>query len=716
MLEVLTMRRRRRKKRKMPRVRIRKVRYGSAEPTWRALQRTADNLRPSISRSLRAAVLRVRQRIDYGALHQTLMNRGTDPGAIDRASESLALVLRNDLRSTVDSVVSLALERSALKALALDQRGVRAAAAKPVRGQFSIHNPLAVKWVREHGAELVDDISEKTRASIRKVLVQSFERGINAQKTAKRVKQVIGLTEKQVDAVERLRDRLIDSPGELVHAGGRDIRVPETIDDDWLEAKLDRYSETLLDARADAIARTETIAAANEGQRQAWVQAGATGLLDLDEVERVWIVTPDDRLCPICESMEGKTASVNGTFVDEEGETHSGPPAHPRCRCAQGLVPRGFRAARSNEEVGLPKNRACLSHFLRTGAFDKKAYMAEYHKANYEKKKEQKAYKKEQEGKGFIGPKKPAAPPKPKPQKLTLPTVSPSQDPKGEAKEHSQEQTTLLPISVAAPRPESPEVPEGYSSKIRESEPGLIVKEVKVLNDAMVKASGQAGITSITNASSQTRIDMKVKINEDISARLTEAHPDITAHLFGPGTNFTDSKDYVKQTVDLWAHTSGDHQPGAVSRQEVIRKEFGIEEEAMSHLTNSKPLSGDRETVARGFVRAEYAATQEFFKKEGITHVSLYRGVGATKGLESSKIGPTGSVADVMMAPASSWSTSREIARGFGGSAGYVMEVRVPVERVLSTSVTGRGCLSEAEVLVLGGATRVHVRRKKGFY
>jgi hypothetical protein len=72
-----------------------------------------------------------------------------------------------------------------------------------------------------------------------------------------------------------------------------------------------------------------------------------------------------------------------------------------------------------------------------------------------------------------------------------------------------------------------------------------------------------------------------------------------------------------------------------------------------------------------------------------------------------------------MMNPVSSFSTSHEKAAEFGNHAGYknsegkvmlhystfgiVLQGAVPRERIWSTAITGNGCLTEAEVIVLGG-------------
>ena len=168
---------------------------------------------------------------------------------------------------------------------ALDAKGIRASAPAPVaiKFEFDVTNPKAKAWIEEHSTELIKDISETTRESLKDIITSAFEDG----------RTVDDIAEDIFDLVEN-------------------------------------------EARAERIARTETMYASNEGQSLLWDQAVEEGLLTGKE-RQVWITTPDDRLCPICEPMEGVEIALDGEF-DVDGEGIDGPPAHPNCRCTVGLV------------------------------------------------------------------------------------------------------------------------------------------------------------------------------------------------------------------------------------------------------------------------------------------------------------------------------------------------------------------------------------------
>lgn len=153
------------------------------------------------------------------------------------------------------------------------------ALAKDLDFKFDVTNQDAVDWADKHAAELIDGISETSREAINNAIADALETG-----------------------------DLEDALDEIFAAVG---------DKD----------------RAERIARHETMMAASEGQRQAWAQAVDEGELTGDE-RRVWITVGDDKVCPICEGLDGQEADLDGEY---EGG-YNGPPAHPLCRCTEGIV------------------------------------------------------------------------------------------------------------------------------------------------------------------------------------------------------------------------------------------------------------------------------------------------------------------------------------------------------------------------------------------
>jgi SPP1 gp7 family putative phage head morphogenesis protein len=160
----------------------------------------------------------------------------------------------------------------------------RVAAPPKIKGfAFDKTNPQALEWVDEHVGELIDEMSRSTRERVKALVERTVEGEFDTHDLADRITELIGD-----------------------------------------------------ESRAETIARTETMAASNGGQRAAWAQAVDDGLLNGDEEEE-WITTPDDRTCPVCQPMDGERKPLGGKF-NVDGEQIDGPPAHPRCRCTTGLV------------------------------------------------------------------------------------------------------------------------------------------------------------------------------------------------------------------------------------------------------------------------------------------------------------------------------------------------------------------------------------------
>lgn len=146
---------------------------------------------------------------------------------------------------------------------------------------FDAENQAAIDWADRHAAELIDGISETSREQINNAIADLLETG------------------------------------------------------DWKDA-VDEIAAAVGDPdRAERIARHETMLAVSEGQRQSWDQAVEAGLLDEDS-ERTWITVGDEKVCPICEGLDGKTAKL-GESYESDGEEYDGPPAHVSCRCTEGI-------------------------------------------------------------------------------------------------------------------------------------------------------------------------------------------------------------------------------------------------------------------------------------------------------------------------------------------------------------------------------------------
>lgn len=246
---------------------------------YKRIHRTADEHFDALIALVLRAFRAGRERISREDLREALTSK-TKRGviaAIDPALAAMEKIFEEaGLAELLLDIVGDSAEASGKKL----RVGLRA--AQPIEFAFDRTNPKAVEWAARHAGELIDGLSKRTRDQIRELVEDAFL--------------------KQFD-VDELADRIAGLIGD--------------------------------ETRAEVLARTETMRASNEGQIQLWDQAVESGLLTGDE-KKEWIVTPDDRLCPICEPMDGVIVGLGDDF-NVGGDRIDGPPAHPNCRCTVAL-------------------------------------------------------------------------------------------------------------------------------------------------------------------------------------------------------------------------------------------------------------------------------------------------------------------------------------------------------------------------------------------
>ena len=216
------------------------------------------------------------------------------------------------------------------------------------------------------------------------------------------------------------------------------------------------------------------------------------------------------------------------------------------------------------------------------------------------------------------------------------------------------------------------------------------------------------------NADSKARAELKAQVARDLAKETGIPEEDVA--------------DFVTQ----WARSSNDDDMRSLAIQQDAAKEFGME---LSEFTQGKIIKNKRELEAmdsfdkvqaliharegtsdlhrlypsdeqRSILRAMYNKTQSELKDRGITEVKAYRGVHIDP-LEFSKMNAGGGIKNVQVKTnvLSSWSLSGSIAREFAQdiTGGVVFSSVIPASRILSLPTTGFGCLTEGELIVLGG-------------
>jgi hypothetical protein len=217
---------------------------------------------------------------------------------------------------------------------------------------FDLFTPEVVELLREYQAELITGLSAEVRAQVLDIIVNGVRLGYDAEQIATELEQVIGLSPAQVQAVRNLRRTL--EGGDLGAALDRALLASKDVGairaaiaegksflgGDVISAIIGRYADRALAYRAQMIAQTESVRAANLGLRDAYAQAVDRGVFPESALKVHWKIALDEKVCPICRPIP--EMNPDGVGIREAFQTPKGPqaqpPMHPNCRCSIEVV------------------------------------------------------------------------------------------------------------------------------------------------------------------------------------------------------------------------------------------------------------------------------------------------------------------------------------------------------------------------------------------
>lgn len=314
-----------------------------------AILAVADRMRGKIRDAFLAAVEAVKSRVTLGQVADAIRVN-------DYAKVVALLDIESRFTQALGGVGIAAGTQSVREALqATYGAGARAAYVTlpervGVRLSFDLLNPESVEFLRGYTFDLIQQVSQETTDAIRQIVIRAFEQGGHPLEQAREIREVIGLTGRMEQAVANFRAGLESGATsdlrDILDRALRDGRFDRTILNaienqkplakEQVDRMVTRYRERVLKQRAENIARTESLRAANQGQIALWRQAVQQGLLPAT-VKRRWIVSGDERTCSRCLDLEDQQAGLDQVF-DEGGEEVMAPPLHPSCRCTTALV------------------------------------------------------------------------------------------------------------------------------------------------------------------------------------------------------------------------------------------------------------------------------------------------------------------------------------------------------------------------------------------
>lgn len=314
----------------------------------------------AIAQAFLDAINDLRSGADLSALSDAI-SRGDIQAAID------ALHLDPAAMAPLDKAIGDAYAAGGQYGATTIQTAVRSAGLQFVV-RFNGRNLRAENWLRDHSSQLVTDILDDQRASVRAVLQAGMEAGSNPRTTAldiigrinratgKREGGILGLTSQQAEYVRSAQAELASGDPALLRnyltRTLRDRRFDSVIlraieDGDIIPVKTIQsaagsYANRLLKLRGDTIARTESLTALHTAQEEAFHQAIDAGTIKASDIRNTWRSAGDDRVRHTHTVLNGETVgqgqaftSPSGARLRYPGDTSLGAPPSEiiNCRC-----------------------------------------------------------------------------------------------------------------------------------------------------------------------------------------------------------------------------------------------------------------------------------------------------------------------------------------------------------------------------------------------
>jgi len=220
----------------------------------------------------------------------------------------------------------------------------------PVEVIFDQVNVRAVLAMQNNSLRLVQSLSLAQRNATREALLDGIRRGVNPREAARAIKQSIGLTARQVRAVNSYRAALKDGDSSALTRALRDKRFDPTVANSirtgsplsqaQVDRLVDRYVQRQLIYRSEVIARTEALRSTHEGNDEMFRQAIEDGHFAAEDISQTWNTAMDARVRDTHTTMNGQIRDYGEPFVSGGGNLlrYPGDPLAPakeviQCRC-----------------------------------------------------------------------------------------------------------------------------------------------------------------------------------------------------------------------------------------------------------------------------------------------------------------------------------------------------------------------------------------------
>lgn len=195
---------------------------------------------------------------------------------------------------------------------------------------FDQTNTAAVEQLRNNRLNLVREFSQEQINATRTALIIGTEQGFNPRQQARSFRNSIGLTQKQVQAVNNYRNALLALSSDSLQRQLRDKRFDPTVrravenqealTQAQVNRMVERYQQRYLRYRSEVIARSEALESVNSGNHNMYQQAIEKGDIQNDDLERTWNTSRKHNVRSSHQPMNGqKVQGLNASFISGAG-------------------------------------------------------------------------------------------------------------------------------------------------------------------------------------------------------------------------------------------------------------------------------------------------------------------------------------------------------------------------------------------------------------
>lgn len=214
-------------------------------------------------------------------------------------------------------------------------RDLPAPKSRTVNFAFDNLSPDVVQAVKQLESRVITDLETSVRETVRQRVLRGITVGESASKIARDLRNVIGLSPSQEQAVSNYRKALSGEGKNPLDYELRDKRYDKTVargelTESQIEKMSEAYRRKMLAHNANTVSKTAVLDSQKLGQKLAMDSAVKQGIIDGDKLQKTWVGVMDERERDEHVAMEGETVPYAQPFSN--GEMICGESTY-NCRC-----------------------------------------------------------------------------------------------------------------------------------------------------------------------------------------------------------------------------------------------------------------------------------------------------------------------------------------------------------------------------------------------